>query len=232
MPPRRSFLMRHVPLREPDAETAGKYLRVWDSGDLYNRSDSYPHLTSQQLFGTNLPLELEIGCSTGEYLCSLAAANPSHNFLGIEINLKSLFVAVQNASERGLDNVLFIKAPAQNTYRLMQPDSLNAIYLHFPDPSLHPKYRKRRLLTPSFFNKVHETLVPGGCFSFVTDKEELFLDILPMLEDDPRFEKTHSERYLLGFEPGVKSRYQLYWEKHEGTIFRIELRNVKPDNAH
>jgi tRNA (guanine-N7-)-methyltransferase len=222
--------MRHVPLREPDAETAEKYLRAWDSGDLYNKSDSFPHLTSEQLFGNYLPLELEIGCSTGEYLCSLAAANPSHNFLGIEINLKSLFVAVRNASEHGLNNVLFIKAPAQNTYRLMEPDSLHAFYLHFPDPSLHPKYRKRKLLTQPFLDKVHDTLVAGGCFSFVTDKEELFLEILPVLENDPRFEKTHSERYLLGFEPTVKSRYQLYWERHGGTIFRIELRNVKPNS--
>jgi tRNA (guanine-N7-)-methyltransferase len=221
--------MRHVPMREPDMETAGKYLRVWDSGDLYDRSDSFPRLTSEQLFGTNLPLELEIGCSTGEYLCSLAAANPSHNYLGIEINLKSLYVAVRNASEGSLNNILFIKAPAQNTYRLMEPDSLQTIYLHFPDPSLHPKYRKRKLLTQSFLDKVHETLVAGGCFSFITDKEELFLDILPLLENDPRFEKKHSERYLLGFEPAVKSRYQLYWERHGGTIFRVELRNVKPN---
>src|SRR3954470_9864892 len=103
MPPRRSFLMRHVPFREPDAATAEKYLRVWNSNDLYNRPELFPRLTSEALFGNNAPLELEIGCSTGEYLCSLAAANPAHNFLGVEINLKSLYMAVQNASERALD---------------------------------------------------------------------------------------------------------------------------------
>jgi tRNA (guanine-N7-)-methyltransferase len=223
MPPRRSFLMRHVALREPDEETAGKYLRVWDTGDLYNRPDDFPRLTSEQLFGNHLPLELEIGCSTGEYLCSLAASNPSHNFLGIEINLKSLYVAVQNASERGLDNILFVKAPVQNTYRLMRPGSLHGVYIHFPDPSLHPKYRKRKLLNRGFLDQMHEVLVPGGILSFVTDKEELFHEVLPLLESDYRFRKTHGERYLLGFEPPVKSRYQLYWERHGGTIFRVEM---------
>jgi tRNA (guanine-N7-)-methyltransferase len=222
--------MRHVALREPDRATAEKYLRVWKSGDLYNRSDTFPRLTSEQLFGNHLPLELEIGCSTGEYLCSLAASNPSRNFIGIEINLKSLYMAVQNASQRGLENVLFIKAPVQNTYSLMPPDSIYAVYLHFPDPSLHPKYRKRKFLTQTFLDKMHAALVPGGILSFVTDKEELFHEVLPLLEGGPHFEKTHEARYLLGFEPAVKSRYQLYWERHGGTIFRVELRNAKYDD--
>src|SRR5260370_36877256 len=109
MPSRRAFLMPHVPLHEPNADTAKRYLRVWNSRDLYNRADDFPRLTSEQLSRNHLPLELEIGCSTGEYLCSLAAFNPSHNFVGIEINLKSLYVAVQNAYQRGLENILFIK---------------------------------------------------------------------------------------------------------------------------
>jgi tRNA (guanine-N7-)-methyltransferase len=218
--------MRHVPLREPDEATAAKYLRVWHSGDLYNRSESFPRLTSEVLFGNNRPLELEIGCSTGEYLCSLAAANPTVNYLGIEISLKSLYVAVHNAAEEGLGNILFIKAPAQDTYRLMPPASLWAVYIHFPDPSLHPKYRKRKLLNQTFLDKMHEALVPEGTLNFVTDKEELFKELLPLLESDSRFQKTHEERYLTGFEPSVKSRYQLYWERHGGSIFRVEVKKA------
>ena len=41
---------------------------------------------------------MEVGCSTGEYPCSLAQATPGHNFLGVEINLKSLHLAVHNAA--------------------------------------------------------------------------------------------------------------------------------------
>ncbi len=218
--------MRHVPFREPDEVVADKYLRVWNTGDLQNRPESFPSLTSAELFGNDFPLELEVGCSTGEYLCSLAAANRAHNFLGIEINLKSLYVAVQNAAEQNLSNIMFIKAPLQYTYGLMRPTTLQAVYIHFPDPSLHPKYRKRKLLNQGFLDKMHGALIPGGILSFVTDKEELFHEVLPLIEAEVRFEKTHSERYLESFEPAVKSRYQVYWERHGGTIYRVELRNV------
>ncbi|MGA7733710.1 MAG: hypothetical protein WCD37_20800, partial [Chloroflexia bacterium] len=129
MPARKSFLIRHVRIEPPDEATAAKYLRAWNSGDLWHRTDNFPRLASSQLFGNDHPLELEIGCSTGEYLCSLAKRNPGHNFLGVEINLKSLHAAVANAVALGLDNILFIKAPVQSLYPLMPPGSLHAAYM-------------------------------------------------------------------------------------------------------
>ena len=223
MPPRKSFLLRHVRIEPPDEATAARYLRVWNSGDLWHRPATFPTFTSEQLFKNDRPLQLEIGCSTGEYLCSLAKTNPEHNFVGVEINLKSLHVAVANAASMGLDNILFIKAPVQSLYPLMPPDSLRAVYMHFPDPYLHPKYRPRRLFTQEFLDTMHHALIPGGKISIVTDKEELFRDMLALIEKDMRFEKTHTERYLTGFDPEVKSRYQTYWERHGLQVYRFEV---------
>ena len=226
MPPRKTFLIRHVRIEQPDEANSAKYLRVWHAGDLWNHPDKFPRITSEALFGNDRPLEMEVGCSTGEYLCSLAQATPDHNFLGVEINLKSLYLAVQNAATLGLDNILFIKVPIQSLYQLIPSDALSAVYMHFPDPYLHPKYRTRRMFTPEFLDKMYVTLVPGGKISIVTDKEELFWDMLAIVEHDPRFEKTHTERYLTGFEPRVKSRYQEYWERHDSTVYRFEVRKV------
>lgn len=218
--------MRHVPLAEPDALAQEKYLRVWHSGALFHKPESFPRLASHELFGNDRALELEIGCSTGEYLCAMAQVHPERNYVGIEINLKSLYVAVHNARELGLDNITFIKAPVQDVYRLMPPNSLQAVYMHFPDPSLHPKYRKRRIFTQEFLDKMHTALTPAGILSVVTDKEPLFWDMLALVETDARFEKTHAERFLVGFEPLVKSRYQAYWERHGVTIYRFEVRHL------
>src|SRR5450759_294951 len=174
MPPRKTFLIRHVRVEQPDKATAAKYLRVWHAGDLWNHPDTFPRITSEALFGTDLPLEMEVGCSTSEYLCSLAQNAPDHNFLGVEINLKSLYLAVHNAAALGLSNILFVKAPIQSLYQLMPPNSLSAVYMHFPDPYLHPIYRTRRLFTAEFLDKMHSALVPSSKISIITDKGELF----------------------------------------------------------
>ena len=221
--PRRSFLIRHLRAHPPDERNLEKYLLQWRTGDLYANPDGFPRLGARDLFGRPGLLSLEIGCSTGEYLCGLAQEHPDRLFVGVDINLKSLIAATGRAASLSLDNVRFIKAPMQWLYPLVLPDSLEAVYVHFPDPSLHPKYRKRQLLNRTLMDHMHRALVPGGTLSFVTDNAELFEGLLELVEADRRFEKTHSERYV-GFEPLVKSRYQLYWEQHGIPIKRVELR--------
>ncbi|MEO6458131.1 MAG: methyltransferase domain-containing protein [Chloroflexia bacterium] len=225
--PRKTFLNRHTKASVPDEPTAAKYLLRWYTGDLYRSIEQFPLLTSQALFGNDLPMELEIGCGTGEFLCGLAAERSGVSFVGLDINLKSLFVGVERASALSLENVKFIKAPIQFLYPLMPSGSLQAVYMHFPDPLLRPKYRKRKVLNEEFLRHLSYALQPDGLFSIVTDNDELFESVLALVEESPYFRKMHTERYLSGFEPQAKSRYQLYWEAHDKPIFRLRLASVK-----
>src|SRR5687768_1021488 len=94
---RKSFAIRHLKAVPPDEETARKYLLHWQSGDLHHAPESFPRISSAELFGEDRPLELEIGSGTGEFLCALAACDPAANFLGVDISLKSVYVAVHKA---------------------------------------------------------------------------------------------------------------------------------------
>lgn len=219
---RRSFLMRYVRDKAPDEQTAARYLFHWHTGHLYRNPGTFPRIASGDLFGNDHPLEIDIGCGTGEFLCARAAGRPECNFVGLDINLKSIHVAVAQAAAAGLDNIKFIKAPMQFVYPLLMPNSIHMVYLHFPDPCLHPKYRKRRLFNQTFLDNIYCALVAGGRLNIVTDKQELFISMLGLLEKDARFERAHQERYLSGFEPEVKSRYQSYWEQLGAPIYRFE----------
>ena len=75
------------------------------------------------------------------------------------------------------------------------------------------------------WHAIHGALESDGRLHVVTDHRELFLEeMLPLVEEDERWEKTHEERYLLGYDPPVKSRYQLMWEKHGVLPLRFELK--------
>lgn len=224
----RRYLNRTFRAPVPDAATESKYLRQLSGRQLYLQPCSLPKVTSPDLFGNEVPLELEVGCGTGEYLCSLAESEPEANFVGIDIHLRSLCGAVEAARGLGLDNILFIRANFSLMYPLLVSGSLRAIYLHFPDPTVEPRFRKRRIFSQRFLDAAWNALVPGGHLSVMTDHRQCFFEMLALAEQDERWGRAHEERYLVGFEHSVKSRYQRIWEGHGIPTLRFELRRETP----
>jgi tRNA (guanine-N7-)-methyltransferase len=49
-----------------------------------------------------------------------------------------------------LENVVFLRADFRLLYPLLAPGSLDAVYLHFPDPNVRPKFRKHRVFCARF----------------------------------------------------------------------------------
>jgi tRNA (guanine-N7-)-methyltransferase len=220
----RRLLSRQIRQRPLDAIEIEYYLRTYDAWGLYHHPETFPRLCSPQLFENSAPLELEVGCGTAEFLCSLATRAPEVNFVGVDVALRPLHKAVAMASSLQLTNVRFLRADFARMYPLLEPGSLRQVYVHFPDPNTRRKFHRRKLVTPAFLEAIHLALVAGGGLSLMTDHPVLFQELLAVVEADSRFEKTHAERYLIGFEPEVKSRFQRIWERHGLPILRLEVR--------
>ena len=219
----RRLLSRHIRPRPLDDQEIKQYLRVYNARDLYHHPEIFPRLCSQQLFGNSAPLKLEVGCGTAEFLCSLASKEPEVNFVGVDIARRPLYKAVAIASSLQLPNVRFLHANFAQMYPLLEPGSLWQVYVHFPDPNMHPKFHRRKLVTPAFLEAIHLAFVSGGGLSLMTDHSAVFEELLAVVEADSRFQKTHPERYLMGFEPEIKSRFQRIWERHGLPILRLEV---------
>jgi tRNA (guanine-N7-)-methyltransferase len=216
--------MRKLSAQPLDKATARTYLRTFPSQQLFNNPHALPSIDSRHLFGNEQPLCLEVGCGTAEYLGALARADPQTNFVGIDMAQKPLLQAVRMAAAQALPNIRLIRGDFKLMYPLLVADSLQAVYVHFPDPHVQTRFRKRRIVTPAFLDAIYRALAPGGQLSVMTDHQALFMDILAVVERDTRFEKAHVERYLVGFEPAAKSRFPRLWEGHGLPTLRLELR--------
>jgi tRNA (guanine-N7-)-methyltransferase len=224
--PRRRLDRKRVTV--PDKQTAARYLLELPGDRLYREPLAFPRVHSASLFGDEKPLELEIGCGNGEFLCSLARKDPGTNFVGVEVKEKSVHEAVATAAAADLDNLLFLKANFRLLYPLLVPGSLSAVYLHFPDPNARPKFRKRRIFSHRFLTAMHAATTPAGRISVMTDHEGLFMEMLEVAEGDERWRKTHAKRYLVGFGEEGGSRYQRIWENHGLPTLRFELAKCSP----
>lgn len=218
--------MGRLKLKRLSEETRNAYLYEWKAKDLVENPRDFPKLTSPAIFGNQAPLEVEIGPGTGEYLCDLAARHPETNFLGVEASRRALSHAVGRAGEAGLENIRFIHVNFKLLYPLMVPESWSKVYLHFPDPVHKRKDEKQRIFDAAFLDKMAQVLIPGGETSVVSDEHSFFMQMLERAEGDARFEKTHPERYLEGFEPPKKSRFQRSWERKGVVPLRFVLRKT------
>ena len=119
-------------------------------------------------------VSVEIGAGTGLFCVELAMRHPDQIFVAIDVKADRLQKGAYEAIERGLNNVYFVRARADQIDRLFDAKSLWAIWLTFSDP--YPKKRAagRRMTHPTFLAKYQELLAPDGGFYIKHDNPDFF----------------------------------------------------------
>jgi tRNA (guanine-N7-)-methyltransferase len=122
----------------------------------------------------NQPITLELGCGKGEYTLALAKKFPEKKFIGLDLQGERLWFGAKKALAEKLNNVFFLRIPAENLQRYFPKKSLRAIWLTFPDPYLPSKQAKKRLTSPRFLGIYKHLLETAGLVHLKTDNEKLF----------------------------------------------------------
>jgi len=102
-------------------------------------------------FKNNNPIILELGCGKGEYTIGLAKANPSNNYIGIDIKGARLWRGLKNAREENLGNVAFIRSRVELIEYFFEKDEVSEIWITFPDPQLVSSRERKRLNQPNVY---------------------------------------------------------------------------------
>ncbi len=138
---------------------------------------------SNALFGTDAPLEVEVGSGKGLFLQNVASSTPERNFLGIEVARKYARFTASRLARLSLSNAVMVSCDGHRLFKERIPDqSLAGVHVYFPDPWWKRRHRRRRVLTPDFLAEIARTLLPGGTFHFWTDVEEYFLTTLRLID--------------------------------------------------
>ena len=126
------------------------------------------------VFGSDRPVEVEIGPGRGDVLLALAAAAPATNFFAIERAARAAAAIMEKVAARRLANVRVVAGDARCIIARLVPDaSVAAYHVYFPDPWPKTRHRARRLTDPSFAGEVARTLAPGGVLHLASDLRHL-----------------------------------------------------------
>jgi tRNA (guanine-N7-)-methyltransferase len=128
----------------------------------------------RELFGSDAPLRLEIGCGKGRFALETARREPGVNLVAVEREEGALVMAAEKAMEAQLPNLRFLSFDAAQLGDVFAPGEVDLIYLNFSDPWPPNRQRKRRLTWRAFLAVYDSILSEDGALFFKTDNQRLF----------------------------------------------------------
>jgi len=120
------------------------------------------------------PMDLEIGTGNGTHFARLAKAHPDRMLIGIELKYKPMIQSIRRAVRAGCTNARMARYNAALVSELFEPDELNDVYIHFPDPWSRQRQHKHRLIQDEFLVKLFATQRLGSMVEFKTDNRAYF----------------------------------------------------------
>ena len=161
-------------------------------------------------FGNDHPVELDIGCGRGLFTVTSSEQHWDVNFLGIEIDYREGRRGAKRLHKRKTSNARILGGDVFVILTdLIQPHTVDAIHVYFPDPWWKRKHRSRRVFNDRFVNLCARVLKPHGILNSATDVEEYFGVISALMNHHELFETLpppeenvpqHDMDYLTSFE--------------------------------
>lgn len=147
----------------------------------------------------NKKIYVEIGMGKGDFISQMAYNNPEDIFIGVELSLSVLAIAVkkisrfEEANGIKLNNLYLMSFDAAKILEYFEEHQIEKIYLNFSDPWPKKKHAKRRLTYKNFLEEYKKVLKKEGIVEFKTDNRLLFEYSLVSMQN---FGMTFLEVYL------------------------------------
>ncbi|HST31120.1 MAG TPA: tRNA (guanosine(46)-N7)-methyltransferase TrmB [Chthoniobacterales bacterium] len=173
-------------------------------------------------FGREAPLQVDLGCGDGAFLCELASQNPDRSFLGVEKLAGRVAKACRKSAH--LTNVRVLHVESAFAVRHLLPEtSVEAFYLFFPDPWPKRRHHRRRIVTTEFLDSIHRALAPKGILRIATDQSDYFHEICRLGREHSGFTTVHADNVVL-----PTTKFERRFVKSGAPIHRLALRKVSP----
>ncbi len=176
-----------------------------------------------QVFHNDHPLQMEIGCGKGKFICELAQLHPEINYIAVEVNPNVLCGACELAQQQGISNVIFLKCGAEVLTKYIRPASIGRIYLNFSCPFPKKAYENRRLTNVRFLMIYKEILSAGGDIHQKTDNMGFFEYSLEQYSlAGYKLRNVSLDLHNSGFQDNIVTEYEKKFSEQGFRIYRLE----------
>ena len=174
-------------------------------------------------------VEIEIGFGSGRHLLHIAKQNPQKSFIGIEIHKPSIEQLLKQCEIQNIQNIMVLDYDARTLLEILQSNSIEKIYVHFPVP--WDKKPHRRVISRDFLEAAIRVLKKDGRLELRTDSENYFKYSYELFLSLNRCEFIVKKNYNLE----ISSKYEDRWKRMKKNIYDLHLINQeisKPKQKH
>ena len=178
----RSFVLRTGRLTKRQQYALNNY---WNK---YGTEFSQSELDLVNLFNRRSPMILDIGTGTGDTTAFLASKYPENNYLAVEVHEPGIGNLLGKIEENKLTNIKIIKHDVVEVLQYQVPsNSLDIIYIFFPDPWPKKKHHKRRLINHAFLDLIGNRLKRNGRLFLATDWKDYAEHMITTIDMHSKF---------------------------------------------
>ncbi|CCB89149.1 tRNA (guanine(46)-N(7))-methyltransferase TrmB [Simkania negevensis] len=152
--------------------------RIFYVPTYYDKYKEFSFPFWQELFGNDHPVHIEYCSGNGEWILERAKAHPEVNWVAVEMKFERVRKIHSKRINRNISNLLIVCGEAQVFTREYVPEnSVETIYVNFPDPWPKDRHAKHRLIQAPFMRDVLTAVRPGGNAQLVSDAKEYVLQM-------------------------------------------------------
>ena len=177
----RSFVRREGRITDGQQQALEKYW--WKYGVDFTGD----RLDLDQVFHRSAPKVMDIGTGMGDTTVSLAKCNPENDYLAVEVHRPGVGSLLRQIVMNNLTNIRISNHDVVEILQQQIPEnSLDLVYIFFPDPWPKKRHHKRRLINDSFLQILKSRLKANARIFIATDwadYAEHILDVFNQTQD-------------------------------------------------
>ena len=188
--------------------------QIWYVPEYYDHYDEFkfPGWNSAEVFGNHLPVKVEYCSGNGTWIAAKASSDSQHNWVAVEKRFVRVRKIGSKIHNHKLNNLFAVCGEAYITTNHYFPsESIDEVFINFPDPWPKKRHAKHRLIQPKFLDEIWRILKKGRSITIVTD--------------DPDYSDLAIQEFLnhSGFESSYPEPYYNVERSDYGTSFFEEL---------
>ena len=176
-----------------------------------------------ELFENDHPIHIEIGMGKGQFITGMAKAHPEINYIGVEMQVSVVSIALDKLIEQPLPNLKLLHVDGSALTEYFADSEVDQNYLNLSDPWPKKRHEKRRWTYKTFLAVDEQILRPNGEIHFKTDNQGLFeYSLASFSQYGMILKQVWLDLHQSQFEGNIMTEYEEKFSSKGQRIYRVE----------